>query len=81
MSSEELFNNSKKNRLYPKAKGMSNRAFLLACRNDFGTIDEGIETEKLLRFIQSGEAWKLEQVGQHTIKEWCDWLSYNVEIN
>ena len=75
MNADELYLRSKMNRRYPIAKGMSSKAFLLACRNDLGNIEKGINKKKLLKVVETGEAWKMERIGKGIIKEWCEWLT------
>jgi hypothetical protein len=70
MIANELFQKSMRNMKYPKARGMSSRSFLYACRNNFGTINEGINTQKLLNAIESGEVWHIHGVGKKTISQW-----------
>jgi hypothetical protein len=78
MIAEELFQKSKRNMKYPQAKGMSNRSFLYACRNNFGNISNGIDKLKLYRAIESGEVWNIKGIGKKTIKEWCEWIAKNM---
>lgn len=70
----QLYEKSLKNKKNPTAKGMSNRAFLLACRNNLGTVEKGINRKKLIKAIESGDVWKFKQVGESIVKEWCEWV-------
>lgn len=70
----ELYKKALKNKKNPTARGMSNRAFLLACRNNLGTLEKGINRKKLIKAIESGDVWKFKQVGESIVKEWCEWV-------
>jgi hypothetical protein len=55
--------------------GMSHRSLVLAIRYGLADWKNGINVQRMLAVIESGEVWRLRGVGKKTVHEWCKFIA------